>query len=533
MKPAIVWFKRDLRVFDHAPLVEAARSRQVVPLYVYEPELIQAPDFSTQHFEFLNECLADLDQALASRGSPLQFHFGAVTEALTLVLRTYGAFTLYSHEETGNAISHARDKRVAAWCKENGILWKEFPSNGVVRGLQSRDDWASIWLTRMKPPPLAAPDFLGKPVTSLGFGKLIPATWLGLRTPDKPQRQHGGRKQAARLVKTFFDAQLAGNHDAMDSPPSADESRSQLSPYLAYGVLSIRELVHSVWKTRTQLHALPADMRPAGTLARLTAFESQLRWHCHFIQTLESEPEIETRNMHRGFDNLREPHFNRAYFERWRNGETGFPLVDAGMKMLAETGWISFQMRALLISFSSHQLWNHWQEPALHLARELLDYEPGIHYSQVQRLSGVTGIHTLRIDNPVKLARDRDPEGVFVKRWLPALRDVPTEFIFEPWTMPAALQQQLGVIIGRDYPEPVVDPLASARQARATLAALRRTAEVREQALRVFEKHGSRNPRRAHRPRSTRAVHAPETAPSADGEGAQANGQPHTPQGLK
>jgi deoxyribodipyrimidine photo-lyase len=200
--------------------------------------------------------------------------------------------------------------------------------------------------------------------------------------------------------------------------------------------------------------------------------------------------------MHRGFDGLREPHFNRDYFDRWRKAETGFPIIDACMRMLAETGWINFRMRALLVSFSSYQLWNHWHEPALHLAREFLDYEPGIHYSQIQMQSGVTGINTLRIYNPVKQAQDQDPDGAFVKRWLPALANVPQEFIFEPWTMPLAQQQESGVIIGRDYPAPVVDHLTSASFARETLWAMRRRSEVRDESRRVFDKHGSRNPAR-------------------------------------
>jgi deoxyribodipyrimidine photo-lyase len=110
--------------------------------------------------------------------------------------------------------------------------------------------------------------------------------------------------------------------------------------------------------------------------------------------------------------------------------------------------------------------------------------------------SGVTGINMLRIYNPVKQAQDQDPDGAFVKRWLPALANVPQEFIFEPWTMPLAQQQASGVIIGRDYPAPVVDHLTSASFARETLWAMRRRSEVRDESRRVFDKHGSRNPAR-------------------------------------
>ncbi len=500
-KLGVVWFKRDLRVFDHAALVEAARHHEVLPLYVYEPELLHAPDCAPQHVGFVNECLAELDDALSARGSPLLLRHGEITQVLQQLLDQVGAFTLYSHEETGNALSYARDRRVAGWCRAHGIVWKEFPSNGVVRRLASRDAWASLWMQRMRPPPLAAPEVLGRPALAPASTSLLTPTSLGMRGSDKPQRQRGGRRQAAQLAKTFFHRHLADYRYAMSSPLSAEESCSRLSPHLAYGTLSIREVVHKVWKTRAELQALPEHARPRGMLAGLKSFESRLHWHCHFIQKLESEPAIETRNVHRGFDEVRPPEVDRERFERWCRGETGFPLVDACMKMLAETGWINFRMRALLVSFSGYQLWNHWREPALHLAREFLDYEPGIHYPQVQMQSGVTGINTLRIYNPVKQAHDQDPDGSFVKRWLPALRAVPDEFIFEPWTMPTALQQQTGVIIGYDYPAPVVDHLATARHARETLWALRRNADVRDEARRVFDKHGSRNPHREGRPR--------------------------------
>jgi deoxyribodipyrimidine photo-lyase len=525
MKIGVVWFKRDLRVFDHAALVEAAKHRHVLPLYVYEPELVRAPDCAPQHIHFLNECLADLDQALSARGSPIVIQFGEITHVLKRVFETFGPFSLYSHEETGNGISYARDLRVAAWCQAQGVEWREFPTNGVVRRLVSRDDWSAMWMQRMQQPVLPAPDFLGAPK-----GELLPAgpmtpSMMGMRGVDKPARQKGGRKQASIQVRDFFNRRLPDYRYAMSSPLSAEEACSRLSPHLAYGSVSIRELMQKVWKTRRELSALPEQLRPERQLASLKSFESRLHWHCHFIQKLESQPDIEFNNVHRGFDGLREPHFNQEYFERWCAGETGYPLIDACMKMLADTGWINFRMRALLVSFSSYQLWNHWREPALHLAREFLDYEPGIHYSQIQMQSGVTGINTLRIYNPVKQAQDQDPEGVFVKRWLPQLQRLPAEYLFEPWTLPGLLQNDLGLRIGHDYPPPIVDHLAAAKQARDSLWALRRDPSIRSESRQVFLKHGSRNPHREGRARPAKV-----SKPGKD-EG-DANNTPQLPLGF-
>jgi deoxyribodipyrimidine photo-lyase len=175
-------------------------------------------------------------------------------------------------------------------------------------------------------------------------------------------------------------------------------------------------------------------------------------------------------------------------------------MIDACMRMLGTVGWINFRMRAMLMSFASYQLWLHWREPALHLAREFLDYEPGIHYPQAQMQSGVTGINTIRIYNPIKQARDQDPDGIFVKQWLPELARVPVEYIFEPWTMPVTLQAHLGITIGLDYPKPIVDNVVASRFAREAIYAVKQQAQAKIIAKQVYEKHGSRHPLRDARP---------------------------------
>jgi deoxyribodipyrimidine photo-lyase len=214
------------------------------------------------------------------------------------------------------------------------------------------------------------------------------------------------------------------------------------------------------------------------------------------MQKLESDPALQTRNLHRAYDGLREPSANPALHAAWAAGETGFPMVDACMRMLQATGWINFRMRAMLVSFASYQLWQPWQPTALHLAREFLDYEPGIHYPQVQMQSGTTGINTIRMYNPIKQARDHDPQGEFVRRWIPPLARVPAAYIFEPWKMPASVQQACGCVVGRDYPAPIVDAVQAARHAREAAWAVRVGSGFAREAKAIFEKHGSRNPQR-------------------------------------
>jgi deoxyribodipyrimidine photo-lyase len=210
------------------------------------------------------------------------------------------------------------------------------------------------------------------------------------------------------------------------------------------------------------------------------------------MQKLESEPRIEFENMHRACDGLREDEFDADRFEAWRSGQTGFPLVDACMRALHAGGWINFRMRAMLVSFSSYHLWLHWRRPALVLAQLFTDYEPGIHYSQVQMQSGTTGINTLRIYNPVKQSQDQDPEGVFIRRWIPELAGVPTEWIHSPWQMPPQIQRQCGCLIGRQYPAPIIDHMGAAREARRRVQAVRRSPEARTEGKQIMQNHGSR-----------------------------------------
>ena len=492
----LVWFKRDLRVHDHEPLVRAASQGPVHCLYVIEPSLWQAPDSSSAQLAFVLESLRELDRDLRRHGLWLDVQIGEAVEVLASLRARVAIATLWSHQETGNALSFARDRAVAAFCREHGIVWQEFRQHGVVRRLPSRDDWSARWLALMQQPvwrlPAQPQPALAAEVSPL----LSQPTAAILRTvpsagDDKPARQRGGRRAAENVLTSFWRSRLLRYRSGLSSPLTAASSCSRLSPYLAHGVLSLRAVVQGTWALQAEL---AADPRPgaAHALRQLQAFEERLHWHCHFIQKLESEWQIEQRPVHQGFIGLREAAFDPHRFACWQRGETGLPLVDACMRYLAHTGWLNFRMRAMLVSVASYQLWLHWPPLAQHLAREFLDYEPGIHYPQIQMQSGVTGINVIRLYDPIKQARDQDPQGQFVRRWLPALRRVPDSFLFEPWRMPASLQQRCGVRIGLDFPAPVVDPSQSLIAARERMYAWRKQVNGSAESARVLDQHGSR-----------------------------------------
>lgn len=491
----IVWFKRDLRVHDHAPLSMAARAGKVLPLFVIEPDYWQLPDSSMRQWRFVEQSLQELDQALQQRGQGLWQFRGEMLAVLNQLYRMFEVQAIYSHQESGNLWTFERDKQVLAWCQQHNIAWHEYLPYGVFRRFYDRDGWADKWEGYMAEPRVLAPERLPRLQTSQSAQPLTET--VAIQTPyavldpnEQQYQQTGGRSAAVHLLQSFVTERGRHYSREMSSPLSAAQSCSRLSPHISFGTLSMRE-VHQKIRQLLQQDSINRTWQRS-----LRSFDSRLHWHCHFIQKLETDPAFEVRNMLSVFDGLRESEFDETRFEAWRMGQTGFPFIDACMRSLRQTGWINFRMRAMLVSFAAYQLWLHWQRPAWHLAQCFTDYEPGIHYCQIQMQSGTTGINTLRMYNPVKQSQDQDPQGIFIRRWLPELRRVPNTHIHEPWTMPLSLQREWGCELGVHYPEPIVDHMQAVRAARTRFSEWRKQhPEFFEQSRALFQKHGSRRKR--------------------------------------
>ncbi|MFM7036209.1 MAG: deoxyribodipyrimidine photo-lyase/cryptochrome family protein [Planctomycetaceae bacterium] len=507
MTVQLVWFKKDLRTIDHRPLAAAARAGLVLCVYVLEPEQLRAEDADERHWGFLRRSLMQLDARLRRLGTRLVLLQGDLPGVFAWLHSKCGLARIWCHEETGNFLSYQRDRRVRAWCRANAIPIEEVPQSGVVRRLASRDGWSAIWRARMREPIVEEPqsircgaaEFPGELCgQSVVPQELQPdAYWRegvdGL-SGELQGFQEGGCDAGERYLQTFLELRGADYRRAMSSPVTGEQGCSRLSPYLAFGNLSIRQVVQ---RSRARLLQVREDLRGGVSVDEswtqsLASFESRLSWHCHFMQKLEDEPQLEFRNVNRAFDGLRENEFREEWFRAWQDGQTGYPMVDACMRALRSTGWINFRMRAMVMSFAAYHLWLHWRRPALHLARMFTDYEPGIHYSQCQMQSGVTGINTIRIYSPAKQARDQDPSGLFIRRWVPELDGVPDEFLAEPHRMSVFQQSLFGCRIGRDYPVPLVEHESAYRLARDRIFAAVSTSAARQAAAAVYERHGSR-----------------------------------------
>ncbi|MEM7023651.1 MAG: deoxyribodipyrimidine photo-lyase [Pseudomonadota bacterium] len=479
----VVWFKRDLRLHDHAPLVEATARGRVLPLYIVEPELWQASDVSGRHWAFLRESLVELRSALAACGQPLVVRVGAAVDVLSRIHREQGIDGLWSHQETGNAWTYARDRAVAAWCRAHGVQWHQPRQFGVVRALVSRKGWARRW-DRLMAQPVPATVTALHHIKGLDPGSIPSSAELGLGADPCPGRFAGGRTAGLAELKSFLQERGEGYQKAMSSPLTAFDACSRLSAHLSYGTLSMREISQAARSRLAKLKELPANRRGTWPGA-VRSFLARLHWHCHFMQKLEDEPDLEFDNLHSAYNGLREDNAERL--ERWATGTTGYPFVDACMRALAHHGWINFRMRAMLASFASYHLWLPWRASGLHLARQFTDYEPGIHWPQMQMQSATTGINLPRIYNPIKQGRDFDADGAFIRQWVPELEGVPGMHLHEPWKWQGGQRQ-----LGRRYPVPIVDERAARQQAQERIWLVRRQNGYREIADRIQAKHGSR-----------------------------------------
>jgi deoxyribodipyrimidine photo-lyase len=478
----IVWFKRDLRFTDNEPLY-AAQQQNIPILFVYffEPSVMAYPDSDVRHWRFVYQSLMHIQQKLQAVGGNLFIFNNEVENIFDSLVKSYTINTVFSHEEVGNKLTYDRDIKMQLFFTKHNIVWQQYQLNGVVRKLANRKNWQSLWQTKMTEPVKLVHEtnwiieLLSDELYHQLKGKSLSKE---ITTPNK-NFQQGGEDMAWRYLDSFIKQRHINYSKHISKPALSRAGCSRLSPYLAYGNISMR----MVYQYTMQHYAQSPNKKV------LSNFMSRLHWHCHFIQKFEDECSMEFENVNKGYNALLKPK-NETYINAWQQGNTGVPLVDACMRCLIQTGYINFRMRAMVVSFFTFNLWQDWRE--LHfLARQFLDYEPGIHYPQLQMQAGVTGINTVRIYNPTKNAQEHDADGAFIKKWIPELQNIPAKQLYEPWKLTLQEQMQYHCIIGKDYPIPIVDIEATRKIASDIIWSFRKKDTVKTEVKRIVKKHTS------------------------------------------
>ncbi len=477
---AVIWLKRDLRLEDNEAIFNAlSTQKRAILIYVFEQILLQDPHYSERHFNFIKESLIDLNKRLKKYNTKVLTVESDMVNVFNLLQSRFKIEHLFSHKETGLKITYERDKNITRYCRNNLIDWIENDSNGVKRGLQDRNNWFENWNAYMVAPPFkcnpSSNQFLSiTTIESLEQLFKIP----DLQTPESSYFQKGGTTMAWRYANTFFETRYKNYMFNISKPELSRTSCSRLSPYIAWGNVSVR-----------QIYLKGAQVKQASSNKRhLGAFLSRLRWQAHFIQKFEMEHTMENASVNKGYHRLKKS-ISKVYIEAWKHGQTGLPLVDASMRCLNTTGYLNFRMRAMLVSFFTHILWQPWQEATTHLSQMFLDFEPGIHFPQLQMQAGETGINNLRIYNPIKNGIEHDPEASFIKKWVPELAHLDTHFAHEPYTMTPLEQKFYNFKLEQDYPLPIVDIKLNRKNASDVLWNMKKHPAVKKESLRILKKH--------------------------------------------
>ncbi|HPF24239.1 MAG TPA: FAD-binding domain-containing protein [Hyphomonas sp.] len=459
----IIWFRRDLRVHDHAALAAAmASGGSVLPLYIFEPGFWALPEHSRRQFDFLMDSLTELDEALTARGARLCVRTGDALDVLADLHRRHGIEAIHMHEETSLPWSRARDRAVRRWAVQAGISLREQPQLGVIRGPGAHEDWKARWTDAMKGARHKAPDSLR--AAAIPSGPWPIAEDFGLGADDCPDRQKGGRTAGVEVLRSFLAGRGRRYRQDVDRPAAAETSSSRLSPHLAFGTISVRE----AWQGAARALAAYEQDGDTTFTASLAGFLDRLERRSRSIQSLEDHPLPQTGSG----ESLRpEATEGDLRLETLMQGRTGFPLIDSSIRALRATGWLNFRLRALLVGFATHHLWMDWRRPSERLAALFTDFEPGIHYPQALTQSAVKGSNGPRVWNPVKQSLEQDPDGAFIRRWVPELAALPDAYLHAPWEAPKAELARAGVIFGQTYPMRMVDHVAAAREARERIAA--------------------------------------------------------------
>lgn len=447
MRVAIWWVRRDVRLHDNEALTAALQAAPaVIPLFIVDPQLQLSPFASQARRAFLWASLRQLDADLRQRGSYLLVRQGAPTAVLQHLIAETGATGIYAAEDF-SPYARKRDTAVAQTLPlhlKPGVTLHH-PTDVLKadgKPYTVFTPYSKQWRQRPLPAPaslLPTPDRLHTPTLP---GEPLPA--LPYHLPFPP-----GETAAQQRLAEFIDGRIyayAQNRDHM-----ALDGTSALSPYLRFGMISARQAVVAARQAYAQA-ATDAARQGADT------WLNELIWREFYVNILYHFPYVLRGSFRREYDAIAWRN-DPTEFAAWRDGQTGYPVVDAAMRQLRQTGWMHNRARMIVASFLVKDLLINWQWGEQWFMQQLLDGDPAANNGGWQWTAGVgtDAAPYFRIFNPVSQGQKFDPDGAYIRRWVPELRRVDNAFIHEPWRMPPLAQQRSGCVIGRDYPAPIVD----------------------------------------------------------------------------
>ena len=466
MSTSILWFRRDLRITDHPALAAAAASEHVVPVFCFDTRLTGGRHASGPRTQFLLESLDDLEQSLRDRGSRLVVREGRPEHEIAVLAEETGAAAVHATADVG-PLARRRDTGVndalsavdVKLCLHPGLFAADDPSGIVTRAGDAYrvfSPYHRAWSRTRRRSPLATPSSLPRLPANVRLGKLPTLTELGLHQ-EVGDPAPGGEVSGRARMEAFLRAPVrdyGSHHDLL-----AEAGTSALSPYLHFGCVSAREL----------------ELRlPGGSDA--AEYRRQLCWRDFYAQLIRAFPtnaQDEYQDRIRGKIRWSD---DQASFDAWCAGQTGYPIIDAAMRQLRCEGWMHNRGRLLVGSFLTKDLGIDWRWGEGWFMRMLIDGDEANNNGNWQWIASV-GVDpqpvARRIYSPARQQAQYDPDGRYVRRYIPELENVPDRYLAEPWTMPDGVQQEADCVIGRDYPAPIVDHAAARREALARYGSAR------------------------------------------------------------
>lgn len=460
MKTSIWWIRRDIRIQNNPALYEAvSQSTHVIPLFILDPSLLESK--AEKRANFLFQALDSLKKELQNLGSNLLLLSGDPVEALQAAVSATGAEMIFAEEDYTPA-AHQRDLKVAAvlplWLVHGLTV---FPPGMVVKSTGCPYTIFTPFKRAWKSLPLP-----GKPSLIRNITHLPPLPAISLQSTPIPGYHEepsfpASEAEAIRRLDYFLSEPIlhySERRDRMDM-----DGTSSLSPYLSFGLISIQYIFERV--SHLKENADPS------TQQQIDVWVNEMIWREFYISIMHHFPEVLEGSFRRDLRNIRWRNIPNE-FDTWKNGMTGYPVVDAGIRQLSQTGWMHNRARMITASFLVKDLLVNWQSGEEWFMQKLIDGDPALNNGGWQWTAGVgtDAVPYFRIFNPVLQGEKFDPTGNFVRKWVPELSMVPEEYIHKPWMIPSDLQRRLGFQIGKDYPKPVVDHKEMRKQ---TLAAFK------------------------------------------------------------